>query len=417
MKVPAVPSSAVRSMLTICALCLVSAAASACGGAEERPHGAVIRDSAGVAIVESHSPQWSDGDGWSLSREPLVRIGSVEGAPEYQFSRIEGAVRLSDGRIVVADAGANEVRFFDAAGRFLTKTGRRGDAPGEYRQIVSLGLGPGDSIWVYDFGNRRFTIIDRDGRVGHTLALGGVLSSVGAVGRTSDGSYVVREFWSSHVHGGEVRLGLARDPAAVARYSADAARIDTIGLFPGREVYVGSEDGRAVMSAPLFARTTSVALRGDEVVVGDEERFEVGVYSVGGVLQRLIRRPGVDLRVGEDDVEREIEQRLASEPQERRASLRAHIEAMDHPETRPAYGQILAGAAGNLWVAAYAPYPAVPTAWWVFDREGRLLGTVQVPERLRVYQIGDDWLLGVWRDDLDVEYVQVFGISKAGGSG
>jgi hypothetical protein len=90
MKVSSVSSTAVRAMKAIGALSYVGTAAFACGGAEETPHGAVVRDSAGIVIVESYSPQWRDGGGWSLSREPLVQIGSVEGAPEYQFSRIEG---------------------------------------------------------------------------------------------------------------------------------------------------------------------------------------------------------------------------------------------------------------------------------------------------------------------------------------
>jgi hypothetical protein len=46
---------------------------------------------------------------------------------------------------------------------------------------------------------------------------------------------------------------------------------------------------------------------------------------------------------------------------------------------------------------------ADPEKWWVFDPDGRLLGTVGVPAGLVVLPIGRDRVLGLWRDELDVE--------------
>ncbi len=372
----------------------------------------VVRDSAGVQIVENMRPPRTEDAGWRVSAEPILQVGMAEGRPEYQFVRIEGAIRLPDGRIVVADAGSWEIRFFDSQGAFLAATGRRGDAPGEYRQIAGLGYGPGDSLWVYDFGHRRFTVLTAAGEPVRTMNLGGALSAVGAVGRLSDGSFIVREYWSSGSHTGAVKGGLSREPAAVAMYSGDGFTLDTIGLYPGREVYIGSEDGRAVMSAPLLARNASVVLWGDEVYVGDQERFEIGLFSRSGVLERLIRLLNVDLRVTQQDIERAVAERLANEPPERHAMLRAHLDAMDVPETRPAFGRLLVDAQGNLWVAEHTSYPAEPVAWSVFDSDGRLLGAVQVPERYHIHQIGEDWILGVWRDDLGVEYVRMQSLDK-----
>jgi len=381
-------------------------------GVDESSDPAIVRDSAGVRIVESTRPSWPEGAGWRLSENPILQIGVAEGEPEYQFVRIEGAVRLPDDRVVVADAGTCAIRFFDPQGAFLTASGRRGDAPGEYRQIAGLGYGPGDSLWVYDFGHRRFTVLTAAGEPARTMNLGGALSAVGAVGRLSDGSFVVREYWSSGSHTGTVKSGLNRDPAAVAVYSSDGAALDTVGLYPGREVYIGSEDGRAVMSTPLLARNASVMLWGDEVYVGDQERFEIKLYSRSGILERLIRLLNIDLRVTEQDIERAVAQRLADEPPERHAMVRAHLDAMDVPETRPAFGRLLVDAQGNLWVAEHTPYPAEPLTWRVFDPDGRLLGAVRVPERFQIHQIGEDWILGVWRDDLGVEYVRMYGLDK-----
>jgi len=382
----------------------------ACACVERGRDAAVtVRDSAGVIVVESHGPLWDDTVGWSVAAEPVLEVGTAAGAPEYELSQVEDAVRLPDRRIVVADGGSQQLRAFDAEGRFLGAAGGRGDGPGEFRLINDIGYGPGDSVWVYDFGTRRFTILTDSLRLVRTMTLGSELSSIGSVGRLADGSFIVREYWST---GSEIRSGLTRDPAAVARYAPQSSLPDTVGLFPGREVFIGSEAGRAVMSAPLFARNLSAAVRGNEVIIGDQVRFELGVYTASGALLRIVRVPDVDLHLGAADLDAEIRARLAREQPDRRQRLRAHLEAMEAPATRPAYGRILVDRPGHIWVAEYSGALDEPRSWRVFDAEGRLLGRVALPARFRLHDIGDDWLLGTWRDELDVERVRLYRLRK-----
>ena len=43
--------------------------------------------------------------------------------------------------------------------------------------------------------------------------------------------------------------------------------------------------------------------------------------------------------------------------------------------------------------------------WDVFDAEGRFLGVVSMPKRFAPRVFVDDKIYGVWRDELDVQYV------------
>ena len=43
--------------------------------------------------------------------------------------------------------------------------------------------------------------------------------------------------------------------------------------------------------------------------------------------------------------------------------------------------------------------------WDVFDGEGRFLGIVTMPERFTPSLFRDEMIYGVWRDELDVQYV------------
>jgi hypothetical protein len=69
-------------------------------------------------------------------------------------------------------------------------------------------------------------------------------------------------------------------------------------------------------------------------------------------------------------------------------------------------------ALGNVWAGEYTRYPAVPVTWTVLASSGELLGEVAVPPQFRVLQIGGDWILGVGRDELDVEYVRLYRLLK-----
>lgn len=370
------------------------------------------RDSAGVTIVESTGPSWDGAAGWQVSPAPPLEIGGPGAPPQHEFQRIDGARRLPDGRIVVADGGTSTVRMFGADGSLLWSAGRAGDGPGEYRLIESLGVGPGDSIWVFDFGLRRFTILTFDGEAARTVPLGAQLSAVAAVGRLPDGRFVVRELWSGAAGDGELRPGLRRDPAAIALLAPDGTLADTVAVVPGREVFIRSENGRAVMSAPLFARTAVAAIRDRQVIAGSQERFELQVYDLRGPLERSIRLLGLDLSITASDVDRLIEEETARRPAPERAGLRRDLESMDVPPTRPAFGDILVDDDGNIWAAEYVRWPRVPRAWTVVDPEGHWLGTIPMPDRFRPLHIGGDRVLGIWRDELDVERVRLYRLAR-----
>jgi hypothetical protein len=79
----------------------------------------------------------------------------------------------------------------------------------------------------------------------------------------------------------------------------------------------------------------------------------------------------------------------------------------------PAFGSIAVDVDGSLWVEDYRyDGDEQPPRWTVFDSEHRMLGTVDLPEGPEVHQIGSDFVLGVWRDEMDVEHVQLYGVLK-----
>ena len=125
-----------------------------------------ITDVLAQTIAESDSPRDAD---LVLADEPLVRVGLLDGPDEYLFGNITGAVRLEDGSVVIADQSIFEIRMFDASGRHVWTSGRKGEGPGEYEGLRLMRGCPGAAVTAYDGQLDRITELDSDGVVtGHT---------------------------------------------------------------------------------------------------------------------------------------------------------------------------------------------------------------------------------------------------------
>ena len=98
------------------------------------------------------------------------------------------------------------------------------------------------------------------------------------------------------------------------------------------------------------------------------------------------------------------------------------LAAMHFTETHPAFITLRCGPFGSIWIQPVKPVSALTEEerqeFWVgpdaeaaahfdvFDRRGRYLGVVQLPEGSWPTRFHGDRLYGRWRDSLAVEYAQ-----------
>ena len=96
---------------------------------------------------------------------------------------------------------------------------------------------------------------------------------------------------------------------------------------------------------------------------------------------------------------------------------RQSLQSTPLARTFPAFSTVLADETGHLWVREYdLPGEERPAPLWtVFDPEGHVLGFIETPPGLRIHQIGEDYMLVHTRDELDIEYVQVWPLERSGG--
>jgi hypothetical protein len=384
------------------------AVALACAGAGAGP-AVVERDSAGVRIVENPAALAAR-PLWSVAAEPAVEIGLLEGEEAYQLSRVQGLVRLSDGRIVIANGGTNQIRFFDAGGTFLRAAGREGEGPGEFRALGRLTVLPGDTIAAWDWNLRRMSLFDSSGVFARSFVLDFPAGFPVPIGRFPDGAWLCdRGFvFAPDEDGSEV----VRDTMPYLVFEPGGGLRDSIGRFPGPEWYVRSQGSNAFATSLPFGRTTEAAVTGDRFFAGHNDRWEVVRYTPAGVADLVLRVEWSPAAVTGGDVERYQTERLEHTEASFRQQAERNLAEMPYPGTFPAFADLMADLEGDLWVLDYARPGDERRSWTVFSRDGRALGKVETPPGLRLMEIGRDHVLGVWQDDLDVEHVRMYRLDR-----
>ena len=318
-----------------------------------------------------------------------------------------GALRLKDGRVVIADGGSSLLRFYDESGRHSLSVGGQGEGPGQFRWLYTVALLSSESLVTYDGILHRATIFDVNGNIGRTTPIerrGGLL----VVGALQDGSLVGMRLDALI---GRFGPGVSVDSGDYVAYGLDGA-VDTIARFPRFEVFF--HEGRpSVLDALALGRTAYGATGDDRVYLGWNDSYEIGSYSRAGKLLQLTRLNMSGRPLTADMIEAYTAERVAGvrgESQRRR--LEEYLSANPWPENLPAFREMRIDRRGNLWVEDY-PAPGTSMNFWsVFDVEGFFLGRVTMPAEFSPLDIGPDYVLGVWRDADDVEHVRMYELVK-----
>ena len=86
----------------------------------------------------------------------------------------------------------------------------------------------------------------------------------------------------------------------------------------------------------------------------------------------------------------------------------------DFPKTLAHYTNMFADRLGNLWVSetVASPEESASAAYTVYERSGRLLGTIAMPDGVTPLEVGDRYMIGLWRNEDEVEFVRVYDLIK-----
>ena len=401
-------------MTSVCMIGMLITAG--CGTSEGPGDNATVRDSAGITIVESTAPAWTEGTEWRVGDVPSVQIGGQEDDPRYDLLRIGSAFRLADGRLVVANEGSQELKFYDADGVHMRDAGGEGQGPGEFTGLGRLTVQPGDTLLAFDFRQLRLSRFSSDGTFQEVFSFAGNdQGSVTMVDAFDDGTILSRT--RLQFTAGSLPSGRRRDSALYFTHQLPITRLDTVGLIADTEAFVKTTEGAVTMRQLAFGKRTTMVAGGEHIYSGTADSYEIRVLDKAGAPRTIIRRAHTASAVSPDQIEAYKENErdeIASQgaPPRFKAMFEAMLEEMPYPATHPAYSGFTLDREGNLWVQDHDIPGDNTRRYQVFDTTGQWLGTVAMPERVEPTDIGPDYVLGVWRDDDEIEYVRLYPLLK-----
>jgi hypothetical protein len=392
---------------------LLAVSLAACSGGATRWAG-TMSDSAGVTIVSNpETGVWAPGEEWTLQED--LRIGALEGEPEYQFGQIGFIAVDSKDQIYVIDIQAQHIQVYAPDGSYVRTIGQRGSGPGELQGAALVLVAPGDTLLVPDVQNQRINRYAPDG------------SSLGSVRiDLQQGLPIVFQGTDNGMMAQQVRqFALPGQPTienpqdAIRTLAPDGSIQDTLLTFASGETF------RLSGGAPQFkfySPEPAWDISDDRLLFAVNDDYRIGVYSTTGEMERVIKKTFERKPVAQRDKDAlmtflENAWADAGVPAQAIAQLKQNV---SYGEFFPAFATLTTGPAETTWVqhiqaaselsedeyAAWNPIEDTGGADWdVFDAQGRYLGVVTMPRRFapRIFR-GED-VYGVWRDELDVQYI------------
>lgn len=376
-----------------------------CQSDTDQPPAVVVRDSAGIEIVENRVPAWAPDEIWTVAPQAELVIGGNDASPSPGDSThlvwsVTDVASLSDGKVAVLSSQEQTVFLFEPSGEFVRSIGREGRGPGEFGYPEHLQILPGDTLVVWDYMFGPVTYFNPAGEVLRSWRadVGAVFAAVRKPNQISpervhlpmtDGSYIVLV--------GLIQGSFVPPSDVPYRVPVEFFRIDSaygahsLGRWEEREHLYS----RGVYAGLPFAFGVQIAA-GDSplaVYIGSSDRYEVHEFTSTGALVRIVRRTVEPIPITAMDV---VEWKDRVDP-----SADWDWDAWDRivaelaRNFRPPVVGLLVDSEGYLWVKDREDPGS--SEWSVFDQAGRWQGTLKVPVE-RLEWVGPKLILGVNRD-------------------
>ena len=388
------------------------------------------RDSAGVQLVHSLSPAWDAGGAWSVDAVPEVTIGSSpdrsasgDTEEEIPLERVAGVAVLSDGRIVVADAGSARVMVFDGEGRLVHQFGGRGQGPGEIPVLLGLHTCTGDSIVVASRSHH--LVFDDDGRFVRQARNAGGGNFFSAL--SSDCGRVLTERIGAGPPLGEwgLRDNVFEwwDPLLEVSEAVTSAHLLEAW---SRQLY-GEQRNLIV---PWGTLRSTHAVHDDQLVLGYGRSPELRTYGPTGSLRSVVTWSREPDPVTRADRRRYSDTRLTwlksmPDDPEVRFLFPELGEFPGLPDSKPLFDRVLVDDEAGVWIRTLHPESLGPfdsrvpdlaasrsETWTVFDSTGVWLGDLALPERFNLKIVARGRVIGVAIDTFNVQTVRAFRVVR-----
>ena len=336
----------------------------------------------------------------------LLIPSSGDGYDLFQASHLR---TLSDGRVVVLNAGADEVLIFSPSGMLEDRFGRAGQGPGEFSFPNFMTTLPGDSIVVTDFVTSQGVVFTSDGSVTRTFRMETPSTGdlyVGAIGVTTDRALVTVQ--GQAVVGADVTgPGMVRYPYRVLVYDFEGSLLHRFERDEiARELYLLEREGILRGLIPPLMNNGHFAAGPSGIALASTDSHDVLILDSDTQIRATVRVPGAASTLPRsvvDSVRREWAEAATTDA--RKVFRRRALRDMPQPLAAPGIEDLHIDRVGRLWVAEANLDGSGVTGKWHVYADDALLGFVELPAHIDVKEIGADYMLGIETSEFGEESV------------
>ena len=380
----------------------------------------VVRDSAGVEIVEHTAASIAALPQWTIDTVPLVHIaGDASG---NAFTNIRAVEQRADGSFIVAEGRSREILEYSASGVFERRIARGGAGPGEIEYVNRLQLTREDSLIVFDVNQRRASVFAPGGTFvrqvtyprtsdGSRFRALGMLTDGRLLGRLekSIGELVATDGPVTRRRFAIVRMAIT----SAGNDSASSGVVDTVAVVPDLETYPTAfpSEGKSYPDIDflIFGRRTNIGVADHALFVGTNVDSEIAQYNEKGVVRRIRTavEPAPVTEAHREQVHAEITAGFdrSRQPQ---AILDYLLTQRRIADVFAFHETLTAGTDSTLWVEEPRRPDQGARKYVVHDASGRAIARAQFPARIVPHSLRKDRMLGVWLDSDDVPHVMVW---------
>jgi hypothetical protein len=353
---------------------------------------------------------------WTLSARPTLDIGS-EANTQTQFNGVTGVVRMPGGEIVVANGTSQELRVFSVAGSYL-RTLTSNSRTGVLRSLDRIWRGKGDTIYAAE-------ILPASSSV-WVFTLNGVVSSTQVGASNAGGVFPVDRFPDGHFVVSAASRRRIQPPMGLTYVDSMPLGVMTmrdltpkwIGSLRNEMLMIptasrGRAGGGRLPIAYPFGRSTSVAVSGDRLWLGDSETGTITVHDATGRGLAVFSAPTAARRL-DTTIIRRI--RTSGVNDAMNWNDRARIDAsysLPFPRNAPRFARFLPGVNGEMWIELFREDPSAPRSYVIVDRQGKPIGRATMPIRMIPLEVGLADLIGVLTDAEGLEHVVRYSLRRS----
>jgi len=301
-----------------------------------------------------------------------------------------GVVTVDEqGRVYLADRSQNVIHIYEPDGSYLTKIGREGDGPGEFRQIRSMQVEE-DKLHVMDMTTMRISTFNlnsqnfiNDLEIPFEFDHSGWYSNFPLSFYLKNENNFIVHYGVSYSAGSTLQDEAAMEHSKVLNRNDGSFAEEKLYEFRTTETLTKTENNSIYLMAMDYKRGTKYSINGEHMMWGWSEDLLFKIHDMDGNYVRAIYQPLENRPLNRNEVINKYADR--TEP------WRSMVRNDAMPETWPAFSTMLTDDENRIWAALFDDDDEIWN-WRIFTQHGELFASFNRPRNKQIQEIRNGYV-------------------------